>query len=201
MAAKTMLTNSLTDKVKRNRNQFPFATAIINGNITILRNLARVPASYYTTPFDKEGNKLVAFAAKVALVMNDDDHFDVLRHLVNEAPKHTNIMPCATGSRGHCVPHVAAKHALTSNAINRVARIINSKLPVGKQFKNYAAAPNVHGKTARDYATVNAVRERLRGRASSPVVSVNNLTNRQAADLFQKLSMKVAQGPRYKGTF
>ena len=151
--------NSLSGNL--NKPQRHVAKLIVDGNLhELLENV--IPKSYYSTAFDKSGNKLVAFAAKVAVkhgtTHDHGVHKAIFEYIVYNVPKDSDLTTCAVGRRGHCLAHAIAPHATQTSHINVIKNIINAKVGHGT-FVKHAGKANANGRRAVNYAGTGAIRE------------------------------------------
>ena len=91
-----------------------------------------IPASWYTSVWDTEDNKLVAFVTKVALHahMRDDEdsHYaSNLDYVINKAPTAQAAMSCTKDKKHYCITHVAPRGTHTILIISRRSRIYSSR--------------------------------------------------------------------------
>ena len=141
---------------KLNKNQRAFAEHIIRGHLDIITS-TKIPKSYYDTAFDTHGNKLGAFAAKVAVTMkNAFPYLDIFKAIVNQAESKAKMFTCAKGARSHCLPHAIANRATTAGHINTIRNIVGKN-----NFNKHAAKPNHTGKRAANYSTIQSVKNSL----------------------------------------
>ena len=142
--------------------QRPFAKLIIDGNFTELMELG-IPKSYYGVAFDTEGNKLVAFAAIVAVKYGTTHehgiHKEIFQYIVDNAPNVTDLTTCALHNPKHCLAHAIAQHATQTSHINVIKSIINAKVGAGTFAKHAGRANGKKGRRAVNYAGENAIRE------------------------------------------
>lgn len=157
--ARKMLMGSLSPRL--NNNQMRFARVIIDGQLDMILE-SGVPKSYYNVAFDTDGNKLVAFAAKVAVKQGTTHdhgvHKAIFEYIVEHAPKVSDLTTCAKDRLGHCLAHAIAQHATQTSQINVIKSIINAKVGAGT-FAKHAGKANKNGRRAANYAGGNAIKE------------------------------------------
>ena len=114
-----------------------------------------IPASWYTSVWDTEDNKLVAFVTKVALHahMRDDEdsHYaSNLDYVINKAPTAQAAMSCTKDKKHYCITHVAARYAHDTEHIKKVKELFVKKFSAANWTKR-AGHQNHRGKIASNY--------------------------------------------------
>jgi len=111
-----------------------------------------IPSNYYITQFDTDGNKLVAFATKVALHHRMRGAYDKnLKKIVAGAQSKSHVFACTSDRAGHCVTHITAAHARSAEDASKVRNMIRKKLGTDT-WRTYAAKTNHTGRTAQAHA-------------------------------------------------
>ena len=114
-----------------------------------------IPASWYTSVWDTEDNKLVAFVTKVALHahMRDDEdsHYaSNLDYVINKAPTAQAAMSCTKDKKHYCITHIAARYAHDTDHIKTVKDLFVKKFSAANWTKR-AGHQNHRGKIASNY--------------------------------------------------
>lgn len=131
-----------------NGNQRSMYQQIVNG----IRITGPIPANYYTTQFDTDGNKLVAFATKVALQHRMRGEYEKnLKKIVAGAKTKAHVFACTSDRKGHCVTHVTGAHAQSAEDASKVRNIIRGTHDVDT-WRKYAGKSNHTGRTAQAHA-------------------------------------------------
>lgn len=131
-----------------NGNQRSMYQQIVNG----IRITGTIPANYYTTQFDTDGNKLVAFATKVALQHRMRGEYEKnLKKIVAGAKTKAHVFACTSDRKGHCVTHVTGAHAQSAEDASKVRNIIRGTHDVDT-WRKYAGKSNHTGRTAQAHA-------------------------------------------------
>lgn len=131
-----------------NGNQRSMYQQIVNG----IRINGTIPANYYTTQFDTDGNKLVAFATKVALQHRMRGEYEKnLKKIVAGAKTKAHVFACTSDRKGHCVTHVTGAHAQSAEDASKVRNIIRGTHDVDT-WRKYAGKSNHTGRTAQAHA-------------------------------------------------
>ena len=115
----------------------------------------KIPTSWYTSVWDTQDNKLVAFVTKVALHahMRDDEdaHYaSNLDYVINKAPTAKAAMSCTKDKTHYCITHIAALYAHDTEHIKRVKELFVKKF-TAKNWTNRAGKQNHRGKIASNY--------------------------------------------------
>ena len=114
-----------------------------------------IPTSWYTSVWDNEDNKLVAFVTKVALHahMRDDEdsHYaSNLDYVINKAPTAQAAMSCTRDKKHYCITHIAARYAHDTEHIKKVKDLFVKKFSAANWTKR-AGHQNHRGKVASNY--------------------------------------------------
>lgn len=118
-------------------NMLTFAGWIVGGNRIDIENFD-IPKTWFTKPFDNHGNKLVAFAAKVALQKgatntngNRSNHAKIFEDILIKAKKSGSpVLTTAYQQTHYMITHVIANHNLKSGQNAAVIlRILKENLP------------------------------------------------------------------------
>ncbi len=131
-----------------NGNQRSMYQQIVGG----IRITGPIPANYYTTQFDTDGNKLVAFATKVALQHRMRGEYEKnLKKIVAGAKTKAHVFACTSDRAGHCVTHITGAHAQSAEDASKVRNIIRGTHDVDT-WRQYAGKSNHTGRTAQAHA-------------------------------------------------
>jgi len=131
-----------------NENQRSMYQQIVQG----IRITGPIPANYYTTQFDTDGNKLVSFATKVALKHRMRGEYEKnLKKIVAGARSKANVFACTSDRKGHCVTHITGAHAQSAQDASKVRNIIRGAHGVDT-WRKYAGKSNHTGRTAQAHA-------------------------------------------------
>ena len=141
-----------TTKDDKSGKRKSFFKSILDGyNITGYQ----IPASWYTSVWDTQDNKLVTFATKVALhahMREDDDvHYESnLRYVINQANTIQHAISCTQDKKQYCITHVAARYANDPEHIKTVKDMFVKKFSADNWTKR-AGKSNHRGKIASNY--------------------------------------------------
>jgi hypothetical protein len=181
-------------------NKRLFAAHIINGDFHGLLDMEKIlkdstiPKSWFNEVFDTQGNKLVAFAIRVALQKRIPAHGNIVEHLVRRATEHGRN-PFTAGTNRYTLVHVIGTYSQSNKDANIIMKILHHYQPerLQKALKTTYKGSNGTAKTPRSHArnsrggppgqtiaqVFNTYRNN-RGNKTKTTASVNNAQNRQA---------------------
>ena len=141
-----------TAAADKNGMRKAFFKAILNGDS--IRGQS-IPKSWYTSVWDTQDNKLVAFVTKVALhahMRDDEDTHYVknLRYVIDKAPSAGHAIACTKDKSHYCITHIAARYAHNTDHIEKVKEIFTKKFSA-KNWTDRAGRSNHRGKIATNY--------------------------------------------------
>ena len=180
-----------------------FARAIIRGEVDLVRAIItsqkKLPSSWYTSAFDNEGRKLVAFTVHVALENGMTKAYeDILLMVIKHSHNKSDITTCLYKKRHECVAHVVARHAKETHHVNRVGNLVSNHLknrgatwygmlsqraPNGRLPGNHAKFPAIGqhmGRTKKHVSRNNSRSGRTR--------TTNTLTNRELQSMIDQMT-------------
>ena len=129
-----------------------FFKAILNGDSVRGQS---IPKSWYTSVWDTQDNKLVAFVTKVALhahMRDDEDSHYVknLKYVIDQAPSASHAIACTKDKSHYCITHVAARYAHNADHIKKVKDMFVKKFST-KNWNTRAGKSNHRGRVATNY--------------------------------------------------
>jgi hypothetical protein len=131
-------------------NARTFAAHIINGDYQAVIN-TDIANTWFDKVFDRQGNKLVAFAIRVALQKRTPAHGNIVEHLVITA-KARNKNPFTAGMNKYTLVHVIGNYSQSNQDANIIMRILAKHEPerLGKAlkatYKKTAMTPRSHAR-------------------------------------------------------
>ena len=180
-----------------------FGRAIIGGQIDLVKAIIasqkKIPSSWYTSPFDNEGRKLVAFTVHVALRNGMTPAYEkILWMVINSSKDKSHITSCLYKKRHECVAHVVARHASETHHVNRIGNMISNRLKNrGAAWHGMLSQKAPNGRLPGNHARFNAIGEHM-GRMknntsrnntrSGRTRTTNTLTNRELQSRVNNLS-------------
>jgi len=141
-----------TTAADKNGLRKSFFKAILNGDSVRGQS---IPKSWYTSVWDTQDNKLVAFVTKVALhahMRDDEDSHYVknLKYVIDQAPTASHAIACTRDKQHYCITHVAARYAHNTEHIKKVKDLFVKKFSA-KNWTTRAGKSNHRGKVATNY--------------------------------------------------
>jgi hypothetical protein len=131
-------------------NARTFAAHIINGDYQAVIN-TDIANTWFDKVFDTQGNKLVAFAIRVALQKRTEAHKNIVEHLVITA-KARNKNPFTAGTNKYTLVHVIGNYSQSNQDANIMMGILAKHEPerLGKAlkatYKKTAMTPRSHAR-------------------------------------------------------
>lgn len=143
-------------------NRHTYAEAIVRGDLAAMKALrSDIPKSWFSQPWDNHGNKLLAFAAKIALHHGPvrtssglSPHAMVFQYLVTVCATHgLPLFSTAKDIKGYSVAHVIANHNKSSgrdaaqllDILSHHAPASAVKRAFGQKYKGIHLPHNVAG--------------------------------------------------------